>query len=377
MAFTVRDIMMLPSLSRFNLVAGKGGLGNYIITAGIVDYEFVEGIDYDLSKAFEKDSIVISSLLFAKDRPEMILPAIKFLKKSGVGAFAYKQILFEALPKEVIEYADKNDFPIFSFKEGAWFENIIFEVMAAVEKDDARYLSEAHIEKMIKGEATQEEVDNIRRGVSLLIDRAVSAGYIKMPELDANRVLRSFYISKNLKEKVLVSKYEEGVFILITTSNWKEESHRIILEEVCQSLSLPVKAKNIILSRMHSATELDKAFREGYFAWIAGLIDLRKVSNFEDLGVYSAALLLANTPELKGFSKGYMAKLKGYEETVSSYIRNGGDVVATSVDMGCHSNTIRYRLNKMKEQVNAPNETDHELFRDLSIAYMVAKVLAR
>ena len=72
-----------------------------------------------------------------------------------------------------------------------------------------------------------------------------------------------------------------------------------------------------------------------------------------------------------------MAKLKGYEETVSSYIRNGGDVVATSVDMGCHSNTIRYRLNKMKEQVNAPNETDHELFRDLSIAYMVAKVLAR
>lgn len=377
MAFTVREIMTLPSLSKFNLVAGKGGLSNDIITAGIVDYEFVEGLDYDLSKAFEKDSIVISSLLFAKDKPELILPAIKFLKKSGVGAFAYKQILFETLPEDVIAYADKNDFPIFSFRDGAWFENIIFEVMAAVEKDDARYLSEAHIEKMIKGEATQEEVDNIRRGVSLLIDRAVSAGYVKMPELDANRVLRSFYMSKNLKEKVLVSRYEEGIFVLITTSSWKEESHRIILEEVRQSLSLPVEAKNIILSRMHSASELDKAFREGYFAWIAGLIDLRKVSKFEDLGVYSAALLLANTPELKGFSKGYMLRLKGYEETVSSYIRNGGDVVATSVDLGCHSNTIRYRLNKMKELVNAPNETDHEFFRDLSIAYMVAKVLTR
>ncbi|MDD6881494.1 MAG: PucR family transcriptional regulator ligand-binding domain-containing protein [Firmicutes bacterium] len=219
MAFTVREIMTLPSLSKFNLVAGKGGLNNYIITAGIVDYEFVEGLDYDLSKAFEKDSIVISSLLFAKDKPELILPAIKFLKKSGVGAFAYKQILFETLPEDVIAYADKNDFPIFSFRDGAWFENIIFEVMAAVEKDDARYLSEAHIEKMIKGEATQEEVDNIRRGVSLLIDRAVSAGYVKMPELDANRVLRSFYMSKNLKEKVLVSKYEEGIFVLITTSS--------------------------------------------------------------------------------------------------------------------------------------------------------------
>lgn len=119
MALTVKDILELPALKGFQPVAGKGGLDNDIITAGIADYEFVSGIDYDLDGAFEKDSLVISSLLFAKDDPSLILPAIKHLKRAAVSAFAYKTVVFEALPDEVILYADKNDFPIFSYKDTA------------------------------------------------------------------------------------------------------------------------------------------------------------------------------------------------------------------------------------------------------------------
>ena len=79
MALTVKDILKLPSLKKFSLVTGAGGLDNAIISAGIADYEFAEGIDYDLSHAFERDSLVISSLLFAKGAPSLILPAIKLL----------------------------------------------------------------------------------------------------------------------------------------------------------------------------------------------------------------------------------------------------------------------------------------------------------
>lgn len=375
MALTVKDILTLPSLKSFKLIAGNKGLSNDVITAGIADYEFVKGINYDLSKAFEKDSIVISSLLFAKDQPEAILPAIKTLKESGVSAFAYKQILFDNLPQEVLDYANEQNFPIFSFKDEAWFENIIFDIMAAVERDDSRHLSEFYIEKMINASATREEVSNIRYGISLLLDKTVSACYINHPELDANRVFRSFYMSKSLREKVLVSKYDKGIFILITTPKWSEEAHRIILREACQTLSLPVESEEITLSQLHPAAQLDKAFQEGYFAWVTKTFFNRKTSSFSELGVFSAILPLSNTEELKSFSKEYMTKVAEYKDTIAAYIRNGGDIVATSLDLSCHSNTVRYRLNKIKELVNAPNETDHELFRDLSIAYVVSKVL--
>ncbi len=373
MALTVKDILKLPSLKKFSLVTGAGGLDNAIISAGIADYEFAEGIDYDLSHAFERDSLVISSLLFAKGAPSLILPAIKLLKESGVSAFAYKKVLFQTLPQEAISYAEENDFPIFSYQDGTWFENIIFDVMTAVERDDARYLSETHIEKMIQAAASQEEIDNIRRGISLLLDKSISAAYIKTPQLDAVRVFRAYYLSKNLREKLLAAKYEDGIFILITTSKWNETSHRIILDEACQALSLPVSAPDLALSRLHPAQELDKAFREAYYAWTAGLVSHRKISSYEAMGAYSAILPLAGTPELKSYANSYLDKLSGYADTIKAYIHNGGDVVATSLDLHCHANTVRYRLNKMKTLADAPNETDHELFRDLSIAYLVRK----
>lgn len=375
MALTVKDLLTLPSLKGFKLIAGEKGLSNDVIAAGIADYEFVQEINYDLSKAFEKDSLVISSLLFAKDNPEIILQAIKTLKESGVSAFAYKQILFESLPQEVLNYAEEQNFPVFSFKDEAWFENIIFDIMAAVERDDSRHLSEFYIEKMINASASKEEVSNIRYGISLLLDKTVSACYVNHSKLDANRVFRSFYMSKSLREKVLVSKYDKGIFILITTPKWSEEAHRIILTEACQTLSLPIEADEITLSQLHPAAQLDKAFREGYFAWVTKTLLNRKTSSFSELGVFSAILPLSNTKELKDFSKEYMAKVCEYEDTITAYIRNSGDIVAASLDLDCHSNTVRYRLNKIKELVNAPNETDHELFRDLSIAYIISKVL--
>ena len=372
MALTVKDILTLPNLKGFQLQAGGEGLQNDVISAGIADYEFADGISYDLSGAFEKDSLVISSLLFAKDRPDLILPAIKTLKDSGVSAFAFKQILYAALPPEVLDFAEKNNLPVFAFRGDIWFENIIFDVMNAVQQDDARHLSESHIEKMIKGSATPEEINNVRRGISLLLDKTVSAAYVKLPDLDADRVYKSYYMSKKLRDKILVSTYEGGIFLLLTTSKWHEDAHRIILQEACETLSLPCSAKDITLSQLHPAAELHRAYQEGYFAWIASLISIKKSASFQELGVYTAILPLASCPELQSFSRRCMTQLEGYEDTIAAFVKNGGDIIAASVDLGCHANTVRYRLTKMKELLHAKKETDHELFRDLSIAYLVS-----
>ena len=373
MALTVNDILELPALKGFQLIAGNNGLDNDIITAGIADYEFAKGIDYDLNGAFEKDSLVISSLLFAKDDPSLLLPAIQHLKSAGVSAFAYKTVVFNSLPDEVISYAEENDFPIFSYSDNTWFENIIFDIMVAVERDDARHLSEPRIESMIRNTASQEEVDSIRKGISLLLNKTISVAYIKDPAIDNSRVFRAYYMSKHLRDKLLVAKYEDGVFVLITTSKFDTDAHHLILEDACQYLSLPVDASDLILSDLHPAKELQRAFQEAYYGRIAKMLSSREVKSYESLGIYAAILPLADTAELQIYAKNYMTKLEGYEDTITAYVNNGGDVVATSLDLHCHPNTIRYRLNKMKELVGAKNETDHELYRDLSICYAVTK----
>ena len=73
MAVTLRDALDLEILKGFKVVAGKNGLSKTITSTEILDFEFVlEGQNYR-EKVFDGDSLVVSSLLFAKDDPSLIL----------------------------------------------------------------------------------------------------------------------------------------------------------------------------------------------------------------------------------------------------------------------------------------------------------------
>ena len=77
MALTIKDILQLHSLKKMELISGYQGLLHYVSSAGIADYEFCSDLDYPRENAFEKGSFVLSSLLFAKENPASILPAVK------------------------------------------------------------------------------------------------------------------------------------------------------------------------------------------------------------------------------------------------------------------------------------------------------------
>ena len=152
MALTIKDILQLQSLQGFQLISGHKGLSRYVTSAGILDYETCPDIDYPREAAFEKDSVVLSSLLFANGRPELILPAVEQLYSSGVSGFAYKTVIYSSLPEEVTRFSEEHDFPIFCFGKVTYFENIIFEVMNAVLSDDTNLLTEITIKKMIEND---------------------------------------------------------------------------------------------------------------------------------------------------------------------------------------------------------------------------------
>ena len=89
MAVTIHDVLELDIMKGFKVVAGADGLSEPIVATEILDFEFVqEGTTYRKDKIFEGDSIVLSSLLFAKDQPELVLDAVKRIKELNVKALA-------------------------------------------------------------------------------------------------------------------------------------------------------------------------------------------------------------------------------------------------------------------------------------------------
>lgn len=112
--------------------------------------------------------------------------------------------------------------------------------------------------------------------------------------------------------------------------------------------------------------EMDIAFRESYYTYVAGNIMNRHKLAFHDIGTYQYLISHYNDPFLKDYSLRIINPLVDKPEvfdTVVNYVLAEGDIGVVSETCRCHANTVRYRLSKAKEltgQEEMPDPTFYE-----------------
>lgn len=381
MALTVRDIPGLPGLDSLKLLSGAGGLNNKVVTAGIADYEFAPDAEFRDTTDFVKDSFVITSLLFAYNNPGIIIDAVKSLYNCGVSAIACKDVIFDSLPDEVLQFSDENNLPIYSFGKELYFENIIFEVMAALHTDDDASLNADNIQDMINSYLSAQEVTAICYGISLELKRYITVAYIKYTDdapMNADRIYMSLSRNRSLKDKILTCGFGNGLFIIITSSKDDISSHDLILKESLESLPVDTCKLAVSLSDVHIAFEhLDLGFKESYYCHCASEAEKKDFRYYSDIGIYKLITPLIKSPYVLKFSEDYLRGIKDrpeYYSTVLSYSRNHGDFTAVSAEMNCHTNTIRYRISKAKALSGQPDIADTEFYRNVSVAIAIDNI---
>lgn len=382
MALKVRDVLQLSSLQGMKLVSGRKGLDRVVCSAGIADYEFAPEVEYHNDSPFDKDSFVISSLLFAQSDEGRLLEAVKMLYEMGTAAFAYKDIIYGQLPQEVIKFSNEKGYPIFTFGQNVYFENIIYEVMDAVQQEDTLILAEQNILKMIERQLPKEEISQISKSISLFFKEYAMAVYIKPPKdgekLDIRRILRSFYLNKSLKNKCMLCRYRKGLFMILTSDFAEAEKFEVILKEALESLSLEAQKLFVCRSKVHRPyEELDRCLRESWHTYAASVIDGRDYKRYEKIGTFRYLVPLAGSYAMGQFAEEMLAPLLDKEEflnTCLTFVHNKGDLGATAAACACHPNTIRYRLSKIRELTGLIGETEAEFYAELSAAVRIYRL---
>ena len=382
MALTLKNLMHLRCMQGMKLIAGEGGLDRPVCSAGIADYEIARNIHMNRELAFAADSFVISSLLFAMDDEDRILEAVKSLYRQNTSGFAYKNVIFETLPREVAEFCDAHDFPLFVFGQDIYFEDVIFEIMDAVQQDDTRILSADSIRCMIDGQLTAEQVEETVKGLSLLF-KEYSRGIYVSPKkdypLELERLFHSYYLNKSLRQKAMLCRYEKGLFLLLTSSRNSKDAFTVIEKEVLEGLGLSEENSVISRSGLHpSRSQLDRCLRESWQTYVAGMAMDCNYGSYDKIGIFRILIPLQKEPALAAYSSEILEPLYGRDElmeTVTAYVAHGGDVAATACDCRCHQNTIRYRLAKVRELTGMENRTDTELYEEFSAAVRIVRLL--
>lgn len=382
MSICISDAMKLESFKNFKLLSGKNGLHNVIEKIGILDYEYVD----DNKGKFEKGDFVISSFLFAKNDINLFYQAVKNLINEGVSGLGIKNIYFKEIPDEIIEYASERSFPIFIF-DSIYFEDIITEVMNSIRAVDYYEQIESKIDMIIKKNISKSLKRELAYELNNLFKENIIIAYCRERKHKDNvNMMKLLKMSKDTKlfnEETSFFKYRQGIIIVCTCQNVNGERSLITkIEDTVRNLGITQGEYNIGISNYYSSLdELDKAINESLYAVRVSEISKSKTL-FKDMGIYRVIVPFLNEVWLKDFYTNIIFQLKSYDEkynteifnTAVKYIENQGSAKETANDLSQHENTIRYRVNKMKE-ILGMEKLNGDFYEQLSFAVKIHNLL--
>lgn len=366
MVMTVKNFLELPITKDFKVETGHHDLERTMKNVEILDFEFMQEFNNLRDQMFTENSLVLTSLLFAKDDANLLFEMVSKLAELKVSALAYKPVIYEQLPEEVLQLAEKHRLPILKFGGDEFFEDIIFQAMDYRNKSSQTDFLESSITQLIENEMTEEQLQNIIRQMNKPFEKYMYAVCIQSDEkLEENL----FHFEPFLRTGLL-SYYKDKLIIVMTNNDENYPFH-----EKMHSL---LQLFNWDLSKIHlggssiceTADELAEALKEAYYASIFAKVYSEVACLYADL--QSEQLLIQLVRQDRAFAEKFIEQsitsLETTEhllETAISFILYEGNIKEMANNQFCHPNTVRYRLGKIK-QIIAPNATDFKFYSSLS-----------
>jgi len=371
----VENFLQLPITKEFTVVAGRNGLHKPVQNVEILDFEFSPDIQTVREAIFTPNSVVLSSLLFAKHKPEYLQNAVKSLIELGASALAYKPVIYEDLPEEVLAYADEQNFPILRFGGDEFFEKIILETMAYAKTKDYSFFLETIVRRLMAEDVTDEQIKSILQQINKPFDKYVFVANIQSQDPANSQWMQSLFQLEPLLKFGMICTYKKSLFIVMTHSSQHLQFEKL-LNEWLTMYAISTNSLTFGYSRCHiTQSEFPIAVREAFYARIMAEIESASICHYEDLA--SDWLLIELHRKDATFAMDYVNSYLGpiLEEkidpdlmkTAITFVVKQGNIKEVAVAHFCHPNTIRYRMSKIRQLV-APLENDYVFYERIAAA---------
>lgn len=391
MKLTVKDLFDIPILKNFRLVAGEKGLDRPVMLTETLDFEFTKGITMPRSTLFTGNSLVLTSLLFAKDDPHQILEAVKGLVDLNVSCLAYKKVIYSRLPAEVLAFADEAGFPILEFGGDEFFEDIIFAVNHELSDGEDIASLERDISAILDQETTAREEFKIRKKINPVFKRFVQAVAIKDMSLQTEeeivRLVGKVASSERISKKAALCKFRETYFIFLSQDTDESSRFKALLADIFVALGTDENKLRCGFSAILPISEdFGKIVKEAFWACNVAVMENTPLRRYDEIGIYRLIVPEIHSKNVLDYMKEYLSPLgdgadssngDSLLETACTYILSRGDLDETAAKLFCHKNTVRYRLANLHRLLD-PYSNDKEFHENLSIAvriYLLSRFL--
>lgn len=366
MRLLIKDLLQLKVFRSIDFIAGKNGWHNEVKGVGLLDYELdVEFHDRYVYENLYEGLLCLTTFLYAKDQDYLMLEAIKKLHIRKCSGLVIKNIYNLPISAKIIRYADSINFPIFLIEGNTvLFENIILEVNSFDALKSSTDSINELFDSLLYGDLSEQEIVNLT--------------YRLVPSIKNHYRIYYFYPKNSnfcdeysCPENEFCFKYHDGNFYISSSDSTDEKSLQVnprVFEQI-----------NVGVSDVHHFAKFFRdAVQQAYYSSIyTQLIGINQAS-YSDLGVFQ--LILSNTHNVSftNFSSRVISEIKDYDvmyngellTTLTTYIMSNCDLDVASSVLKVHKNTIKYRLDRLKDVL----DLDYRCFNDLEKLSLSVKI---
>ncbi len=358
----LREILQSPTFQNFQLLAGEAGLEREVRSVSILEYEAV----IDDFADFSADTLILTSLFYAREDPGLLLESMRALLARNIAGFAVKTVFFHELPKEAVEFAEEHHLPLFIFHD-TYMEDIVVNVNDLLKIKQNYLLLEEKIAFLLQTAKQPAVISDTAHEINPFFAPFLLAAYIlpknlKMSLRDVHAFFERLFYKKYHQlqnEPYSYIKYGSGILLLASfQKNSLPADHNAFFQRMMQRLDILPENFFIGISTLHRTfRHMDAAVRESLHANRFARFSQQQLVRYEDLGVDSFLLLLADNKDMALPNQQAIALLQEYDEKYTSqlldtmilYVEEHGEISAVAGRLFQHPNTIRYRLKKAKE----------------------------
>lgn len=381
MFITVEDAIKLPSFSTARVVAGTKGLSRRIYRVSVAECpEFP--LDVDIAGRnnllFIDGDFLITSFYAIKDSSESILETIKLYNQFNSSGICIVIRYIKNVPQEVIDYANENDYPIIAVTRQTAYASMISDIMRAVY---GQYNQQAVVElldQILSGNYQADELKKMAYSLYSGFKNNIMVFCIKL--LEDEKVINTDYLVRKINNNqsfYCVKYYNKIIIFTLQSKRFKDLFIETLKNEIIEIIDIFKLDYCMGISRPYNGLHnIKKAIENAIIACdICNKLD-KRIVNYEDIGIYKLLMKVEDKDFLMELYESFIKPIVEHGkknnvnllETLICFVKNDGDIKSTANELYQHSNTVRYRISKIRELLGVANN-NLQFYEDINLIY--------
>ncbi|WP_195986901.1 PucR family transcriptional regulator [Clostridium sp. D53t1_180928_C8] len=391
MALCCRDLLQLKNFSRAKVLAGENGLNREI------SWPYVRMTESISQWLYGGELIFVIYTDIRKDDNSFLLLIEECIHKklSGI-VILIEDKHINSIPKNVIDKANEENFPIFIMPWDVKLIDITQEILFKSEQNQEENKNgKRFLESIIfSQDNSQENIQALAEFYNIKLRPFHYVCIFKIQNLSntsydleeiSKYIMHSLEEALNIENETLIPmEYANSLMFLIFSNNYNEAEKSLDTVEAVFNLVSPrySEAKiSLSFSRIReSKSDIKISYKEAFKA--LSMIDIchrdSKIIKYKELGIIRWLVEVADIKEIKQYCYENLGPILEHDKnhgmdlmgTLKCYFQNNRHLLKTSQELFIHRNTLIYRLSTIKDLLKIDLDDamiDLELFNSILI----------